>query len=77
MVKQRDIIQIQSRVGDIHRDITAHAIGAGQSRVAAVSHLQHATASDGIGKGAVKAAQRQSIQCTRQRNRGRRPQISG
>ncbi|CNL50865.1 Uncharacterised protein [Yersinia enterocolitica] len=61
MVKQRDISQIQSGVGDIHRDITAHAIGVGQGDITAVGDLQHATASDGIGKGAAKAAQRQNI----------------
>ncbi|CNI73017.1 Uncharacterised protein [Yersinia massiliensis] len=61
MIKQRDISQIQCRIGDIDRDGIVHTVAAGQGSIAAIGHLQGAQTSDGIGEGAVKTAQRQNI----------------
>ncbi|CFQ58474.1 Uncharacterised protein [Yersinia aleksiciae] len=77
MVKQRDISQIQGGIGDIHRDGIVNVVTAGQGDIAAVGDLQDTVASDSIGKGAAKAAQRQNILCACQSNAGRHPEIIG
>ncbi|CNI74201.1 Uncharacterised protein [Yersinia pekkanenii] len=55
MIEQRNVVQIQCGIDNIHHDRTVDAIGVGQRGIGATRDLQDAVACDAVGKGAVKA----------------------